>query len=268
MFLILLILFFILFLWFYVFLQKDLKTILDLEMKEEGIPKKIHQTWKSDIVPIKYKDFVKKLKRKNGDFQYCFYNDQKMENFMSFVVPNEWKDFYNNLRYKIQKIDFFRYCLLYYYGGFYADIDYECTRGFEKEVWDTFPKEKIIVPEEYLWTAEMVKKYYPDFSTITDIMVPETMSFVGNYAFLCSKNCRAMYNFIEYLMTKYKKRNEFLSQKFSKDKHVFYTTGPYILTEFAYKYPEQVHVLKRDQKESTFQFGHYGIHHPHHSWNS
>ena len=31
--------------------------------------------------------------------------------------------FFKNLQFKIQQIDFFRYLVIYYYGGLYLDLD-------------------------------------------------------------------------------------------------------------------------------------------------
>mgnify|MGYP000985786126 FL=1 len=86
------------------------------------IPKIIIQTWKTKVIPDKYKEDVASVKKYNSDYQYIFFSDDDIENFLKENYP-EYYETYSKLPVKIQKIDFFRYIAVYHYGGFYFDLD-------------------------------------------------------------------------------------------------------------------------------------------------
>ena len=183
------------------------------------------------------------------------------------IMPPKWKTFYNNLPFAIQKVDFFRYCVLYQYGGFYADIDYECRKSFEND-WNYFHPNVITAPEEYRWNIVKFREIYPDFETITKISLKgqNLISILGNYALLTSEKSDAMRRFINFLIHKFQERNQNLFQMLNHQKYIFYTTGPYILTEYFYRFPGDFMMIPRDESTSDFQFGPYGVHHPSGSW--
>jgi mannosyltransferase OCH1-like enzyme len=88
----------------------------------ETIPKIIIQTWKSNEIPVKYKPLIESVKKINHDYQYIFFTDDDIDNFIKINYPNYYQA-YLKLPVKIQKIDFFRYIAVYHYGGFYFDLD-------------------------------------------------------------------------------------------------------------------------------------------------
>ena len=75
-----------------------------------------------------------------------------------------------------------------------------------------------------------------------------------------------MRRFIDFLIQKYDDRNQNLFQMFDHQRYIFYTTGPYILTEYFYRFPGDFMVIPRDESNQNYQFGRYGIHHPMGSW--
>lgn len=232
----------------------------------KSIPKNIMQTWKTDMLPIQFKYYQKTLKEKNKSFSYNLFTDKDVEVFME-TMPQKWKTFYDNLPFFIQKLDFFRYCVLFQFGGFYADIDYECKESFEKD-WDYFHPNVIVAPEEYRWNIVKFRQMYPDFETVSGLSFKgdEPIIFLGNYALLTSEKSDAMRRFIDFLIQKYDDRNQNLFQMFDHQRYVFYTTGPYILTEYFYRFPADFMVIPRNESNQNYQFGRYGIHHPMGSW--
>lgn len=86
------------------------------------IPKIIIQTWKSEDIPDKYIKDILSLKKYNLDFEFKFFSDQDIDNFLKNNYPEYYK-IYKKLPKKIQKIDYFRYVAIYHYGGFYFDLD-------------------------------------------------------------------------------------------------------------------------------------------------
>jgi len=88
------------------------------------IPKNIFQTHKSrqyiESIPI-LENAVLSWK-KNKHFKHYFSDDYQCEEFIRIFFP-EIKDVYDRLPMKVMKADLWRYCIIYKYGGIYADTD-------------------------------------------------------------------------------------------------------------------------------------------------
>lgn len=229
------------------------------------LPKNVHQTWKNSNPPKRLSNFQGTVQKQLYDFSHFFYTDFDLSKFIN-SIPKAWQDFYRQLPHRIQQLDFLRYVLLYEKGGCYFDMDVEMTAPFDAE-WDTFPISKIIVPEEYVWRKEDLQKQYPEFEDITGLSLfqKQKQSFLGNYALISSKRNPALFHFIQFLIRIYKKRWSKL-QTLSHEKSIFYSTGPYLLTEYFMRFPHLVHVLRRPKYSNEFCVGKYGRHHPTGSW--
>ena len=90
-------------------------------------PKNIFQTHKN-IEYIKSNNSLNNATEswKNHDnFNYHFYNDEQCSKFMK-QIENKFPGInkqYNRLPLKVMKADLWRYCVIYIYGGIYADTD-------------------------------------------------------------------------------------------------------------------------------------------------
>lgn len=94
-------------------------------MKQDlTIPKIIFQTWKTHTVPEKWKTSPLSIKTFMPHWNYVLFDDQDNFKFVQKHFP-EYVDFFNQLKYPIQKADFIRYCFLFVNGGVYADLDIE-----------------------------------------------------------------------------------------------------------------------------------------------
>jgi mannosyltransferase OCH1-like enzyme len=97
------------------------RVIPDIPDINSKIPKVIYQTYKDKNVPPIVKDRWLKL---NPDYEYHLYDDNDCYNFLIKYYTKEHADFF---KYKIKdgpiKSDFWRVCILYQFGGIYADID-------------------------------------------------------------------------------------------------------------------------------------------------
>jgi len=89
------------------------------------IPKIIHQTWKTNIIPKKMDFCINSWRKLNEDYEYKFWTDSDIQVFIIEKFP-EYLEIFNKCKLGIQKADIFRLLVLYYYGGIYADIDFEC----------------------------------------------------------------------------------------------------------------------------------------------
>jgi mannosyltransferase OCH1-like enzyme len=103
------------------------------KLSNKCIPKIIHQTWKTKEIPEKMKFCVNSWKILNPNYQYMFWTDEDIDKFIYDKYP-QFKNIYSKLSLGIQKADLIRILILHYYGGIYADIDFECLKPIN--IWD------------------------------------------------------------------------------------------------------------------------------------
>src|SRR5215831_8010346 len=92
------------------------------------IPKRIIQTGKNPRHSLRIKAMVSNLKLLNPDFEYLFFDDAQVEEFMDREFP-QYRKFFDSFPFPIQRYDFFRYLAVYRYGGFYFDLDVMLASG-------------------------------------------------------------------------------------------------------------------------------------------
>jgi mannosyltransferase OCH1-like enzyme len=73
---------------------------------------------------------INKYKLMNPDYRHYLYNDNDMDNFVNEHFNGEIAECYNKLNITVAKSDFWRYLVLYKYGGIYLDMD----SGIEKSL--------------------------------------------------------------------------------------------------------------------------------------
>ncbi len=87
------------------------------------IPKVIYQTFKNEQLPFLTRWHIRNLKRRNPEYDYQFYSDERIAEFILKEYGREIFDLYNRINIGAAKADFFRYAILYKKGGVYLDID-------------------------------------------------------------------------------------------------------------------------------------------------
>lgn len=93
-----------------------------------AIPKNIFQTFKTSNLPWITRFYINRMKKKNPGWNYEFYDDARILDFFEKEFPQEYLKAYKSLTIGAAKADFFRYAVLYKFGGLYLDIDsYEYT---------------------------------------------------------------------------------------------------------------------------------------------
>lgn len=94
-----------------------------------SIPKNIYQTHKSiNYINTKPK-LVKAIKswvKHTKKFNYFFYNNQMCDDFIKNNFDENVYKAYSILPMPVMKADLWRYCIIYKYGGIYADTDAVC----------------------------------------------------------------------------------------------------------------------------------------------
>ena len=82
----------------------------------------IHQLWKNENIPIEWIESHNQYKKLYNDYKYILWTDQTMKEFIEKNY-NWFLHTYNNYKYNIQRVDAFRYFVLYHMGGIYSDLD-------------------------------------------------------------------------------------------------------------------------------------------------
>lgn len=95
------------------------------KFEKQIFSKIIHQTWIDNNIPEKLIFCVESWKKLNPEYNYMFWTDNDIQTFIKDKYP-EYYNIFLRAPLGIQKSDIFRILVLHYYGGVYADIDFEC----------------------------------------------------------------------------------------------------------------------------------------------
>lgn len=87
------------------------------------IQKNIFQTFFTKDIPSQVQKIIAALKKQNPEYEYHFYDDLDIENFIKQEYGKDVQRAYNALQIGAAKADLWRYLVLYRYGGVYIDID-------------------------------------------------------------------------------------------------------------------------------------------------
>ena len=118
----------------FIITENDKDESQEQRLQQCGIPKRIFQTHKS----IQYIQSKPKLqfalnswKRFVPEFGYHFYTNEMCDEFMRTEMVEEFGEIvyevYNRLPLSVMRADLWRYCIIYKYGGIYADSDAICN---------------------------------------------------------------------------------------------------------------------------------------------
>ncbi|KAI0347225.1 hypothetical protein BDW22DRAFT_1404840 [Trametopsis cervina] len=96
----------------------------------EHIPRILHQTWKSETLPVKWTKISQHCRDLMPDYEYMLWTDASSREFIAKEYP--WfLDTFDGYTYPIQRADAIRYFVLYHYGGIYLDLDIGCQRRLD-----------------------------------------------------------------------------------------------------------------------------------------
>jgi mannosyltransferase OCH1-like enzyme len=94
------------------------KTASDLGI----IPKILHQTWRSSDLPTQFRQWSSAWRALHPKWEYRFYDDAAVYRIVADRAP-QWLGTFNALPHAVQRMDLFRYIIIYLDGGLYVDID-------------------------------------------------------------------------------------------------------------------------------------------------
>ena len=122
---------------------------------------------------------VKSWMRHTNTFNYYFYNDDMSDQFMKNIAPDINKDLYTaycKLPLAVMKADLWRYCIIYHFGGIYADTDTICKINPTLFINDAL---LTIVPENSCHLCQWVfaaPKGSPILKSVIDLSVERILS--------------------------------------------------------------------------------------------
>ena len=180
-----------------------------------------------------------------------FFDDNDILKFITNKFPWYLSTF-NNFKYKIQKIDFFRYLAIYYYGGFYLDLDMSITKSLAP-----LTKHQCVFPIEFEKNSDK-------------ILQQQGLYFlIGQYAFGAVPKSPFILKIIKNIVNP--RLATILDGIKSKLKYVFYSTGPVLVSQTFLDYNKD----NKDNKDITLlrhkhnaSFGKYGKHKSLGSWKN
>lgn len=137
------------------------------------IPKNIFQSWHTINLHPQVQKYIDEMKINNPEYTYKIYTDSEMDSFVNENFPGEIADSYNKLNIIVAKVDFWRYLILYKYGGVYLDMDSYINKSLDKLIQDN--DEAIITAEKnknmFVQWALIFNKDHPILKKIIDLVV-------------------------------------------------------------------------------------------------
>ncbi len=86
------------------------------------IPKIIHQTWKNNDIPDKWKVSPINWKKHHPDWKYILWTDKMIRDYIKIGYP-QFLNIFDSYKHNIQRVDMIRYFILKDFGGIYSDLD-------------------------------------------------------------------------------------------------------------------------------------------------
>ncbi|XP_074644372.1 uncharacterized protein LOC141901166 [Tubulanus polymorphus] len=122
----------------------DYATWLRNSSKCPSLPKRIHQTWKNELIPVAMKDAIASWNEIHPDYEYWFWTDELAEEFIAKRFPN-YISMYRSYKLPIMRADAQRYFILYEFGGIYADLDMKVLRRLD----DLVSVHTALIPQDH-----------------------------------------------------------------------------------------------------------------------
>lgn len=224
------------------------------------IPRRIIQTSKNLNMPLIAKAAVTNIRLLNPSFEYLFFTDDGIEEFLNKYFP-EYLEVFHAFQYPIQRIDFFRYLAVYHYGGFYFDLDVFMASNL-----DDLLDSGCVFPFEELTVYSYLKHEYGlDWE-------------IGNYAFGAAAQHPFVHNIIRNCVRAQREPDwahqmlESIPRMLRDRYYVLCTTGPGLITRTLAEYKDinkPVKILFPDNVCDTklwHRFGSHGVHIMEGSW--
>ena len=221
---------------------------------KQKIPKIIHQTG-PDTIPHQFKSGINKLKLMNPEYEYLYWKDADIDNYISLNCSEREQTAYNSINpaYGPARADFFRYIIIRDKGGVYLDLKSSAVKPFRQ----------IIKPnDEYLlssWSSKRNGLFAPQENIVRTGFGEYCNWFiigVPNHPFLHATIDRCITNIENYKLNPDKaqiKRYKYPSRMVGKTA-VLHLTGPIAYTRAI----KSILNTSKTSPPHTFKYQHYG----------
>jgi mannosyltransferase OCH1-like enzyme len=137
------------------------------------IEKNLFQSWCTrELHPLAQQE-IDRIKALNPEYNYQLYTDDEIDRFVDEYYPGEIAECYHRLNIIVAKVDFWRYLVLYKYGGVYLDMDSTIKKPLRMLIKDT--DEAIITveknPNRYVQWGLIFSKGHPILKRTIDLVV-------------------------------------------------------------------------------------------------
>lgn len=173
------------------------------------IPRIIHQIWsdKGKSLPEYFSKMAETWKYDYPDWEYLFWDDNKMNSFILEYFPQYWEA-YNGFPYNVQRWDAVRYLILYKIGGMYVDFDFESLK----------PMDELLLDKQCCFSKEPLSHCNDNHKLIINNSI---MASVSGHIYM-KKIIDKMFS---------KQKLELSLSAYDKANYVFETTGQWMLVD-------------------------------------
>ena len=160
------------------------------------IEKNIFQSWYTKQLHPAIQEKNNFFRKMNPEYTYNLYTDDEIDKFVNSNFPGEISECYNKLNIIVAKVDFWRYLVLYKYGGVYLDMDSSIERPLNELIRDS--DEAIITsegnPQLFVQWALIFKSGHPILKRVIELVVDNIKNnkypndihkMTGPFAFTC-----------------------------------------------------------------------------------
>lgn len=94
------------------------------------IENNIHQIWVGDFrIPVHIKEYMEKMRTNHPHFNYYLWTDSNLPE-----LPSQLLSIYESYNEPAIKADLLRMYVVYKFGGFYLDADFDTIEGFRNDI--------------------------------------------------------------------------------------------------------------------------------------
>jgi mannosyltransferase OCH1-like enzyme len=167
-----------------------------------------HFIWFQGInnTPKEYMVSINKFKKYNPTFQIRIWSETELLELMNNTVEDIFRESINKCNHFIQKVDIYKWLILYKIGGLYLDMDILVHKPIDRYILDYFDNNDLVLNYMQVW------QYIP-------------FKVVNNGIIWCKSNNKMILDFLETIPWK--------KQYFkNKDWQILDTTGPFQLSRW------------------------------------
>jgi mannosyltransferase OCH1-like enzyme len=104
-----------------------------------------------DKTPQKYKNSISKFKEYNPEFQIYIWSEIELKELLNSTHEPIFNDCIEKCNHFIQKVDIYKWLILYKIGGLYLDMDISIHKSLDTNVLDYFNKNDMVLNYMQVW---------------------------------------------------------------------------------------------------------------------